>query len=117
MQVQVRSAALCGAPTGPEFTLTPSVFRTTILERLRLPLDIAEAHCECGGFVDSLGRHRAACPRSGRLRSRAVAPERTLARICREAGAVVRCNVKLVVNRAQRCEYHKLAVFLVGGRE
>ena len=89
------SAAICGAPTGPEFTLSPPVFRTMILERLRLPLDIAEARCECGGFVDSLGRHRAACPRSGRLRSRAVAPERTLARICREAGAVVRCNVKL----------------------
>ena len=89
------SAAICGAPTGPEFTLSPPVFRTMILERLRLPLDIAEARCECGGFVDSLGRHRAACPRSGRLRSRAVAPEKTLARICREAGAVVRCNVKL----------------------
>ena len=39
--------------------------------------------------------HRAACPRSGRLRSRAVAPERTMARICREAGAIVRVNVKL----------------------
>ena len=89
------STAICGTPTGPEFTLSPPVFRTMILERLRLPLDIAEARCECGGFVDSLGRHRAACPRSGRLRSRAVAPERTLARICREAGAVVRCNVKL----------------------
>ena len=30
-----------------------------------------------------------------RLRSRAVAPERTLARICREAGAVVRTNLML----------------------
>ena len=79
MQVE---APVCGhmrAPTGPEFTLSPPVFRTMILERIRLPLDIAEARCECGGFVDSLGRHRAACPRS----------ERTLARMCREAGAVV----------------------------
>ena len=35
---------------------------------------------------------RAACPRSGRLKSRAQAPERTLARVCREAGATVRFN-------------------------
>ena len=41
------------------------------------------------------GCHRAACPQSGRLRTRAVAPERTLARVCREAGATVRHNVKL----------------------
>ena len=51
--------------------------------------------CECGALVDTRGRHRAACPHSGRLRTRAVAPERTLARICREAGATVRPNVKL----------------------
>ena len=38
---------------------------------------------------------QAACPQSGRLRTRAVAPERTLARACREAGATVRQNVKL----------------------
>ena len=36
----------------------------------------------------------AACPRSGRLKSRATAPERTLARVCREAGAM-RTHVKL----------------------
>ena len=56
------------------------------------------AECCC------LGRHRAACPRSGRLRRRAVDPEKTLARVCRKAGATVRCNAKLremkvVVNR------------------
>ena len=89
------SAVLCGAPTKPEFQLQPSGFRTAVLERMRLPLDLTEAHCECGGVIDSQGRHRAACPRSGRLRSRAVAPERTMARICREAGAIVRVNVKL----------------------
>ena len=36
----------------------------------------------------------AACPHSGRLRTRALA--RTLTRVCREAGATVRCNAKLV---------------------
>ena len=64
-------------------------------ERLRLPLSITEARCECGGSLDFRGQHRAACPRSGRLRSRAVPTERTLARVCREAGATVRRNAKL----------------------
>ena len=85
------SAVLCGAPTGPEFTLQPGV----VLERLRLPLQTTESRCECGACLDQLGRHRGACPESGRLRSRAVAPESTLARICFEAGAVVRTNVML----------------------
>ena len=73
--------------------MQPDVLRTVILERLRLPLDITNCRCECGRSVDNLGRHR--CPRSGRLWTRAVVPERTLARVCREAGAVVRRNVKL----------------------
>ena len=46
-------------------------------------------------FSDVRGQHRAACPRSGRLRSRAVPFERTLARLCREAGATVRRNARL----------------------
>ena len=58
-------------------------------------LEVTEASCSCEGRLDCLGRHRAACPQSGRLRARAVGPERTLARICREGGAVVRTNVKL----------------------
>ena len=33
--------------------------------------------------------------RSGRLRARAVGPERSLAHVCREAGATVRCHAKL----------------------
>ena len=86
---------LLGAPTGPEFRVEPQLFRTLVLERLRLPLDVTESKCECGCFLDTTGRHRAACPRSGRLRTRAVGPERTLARVCREAGATVRINTKL----------------------
>ena len=41
------------------------------------------------------GRHRGACARSGRLRTRAVGPQRTLARVRREAGATVRWQAKL----------------------
>ena len=78
----------------PESTVAPDVFRTIVLERLRLPLPVTEARCECGALTDR-GRHWAACPHSGRLRTRAVAPEKTLTRICREAGATVRVNVKL----------------------
>ena len=86
---------LLGAPTGPEFRVEPQLFRILVLERLRVPLDVTESKCECGCFLDTTGRHRAACPRSGRLRTRAVGPERTLARVCREAGATVRINTKL----------------------
>ena len=84
-----------GCPTGFEFKLQPVVFRTLALERLRLPLQLSEAACVCGTRLDSRGRHRAACPRSGLLRIRATPTERTLARVCREAGATVRCNTKL----------------------
>ena len=88
------SAVLHEVPRGMEFKVTPEHFRTLILERLRLPLQTMDAH-ECGALLDVQGRHRAVCPRSGRLRSRAVGFERTLARVCREAGATVRCNVRL----------------------
>ena len=81
--------------TGPEFKVEPHLFRTLVLERLRLPLPVTEAFCECGSPLDVWGRHRAACPRSGRLRARAVGPEPSLARVCREAGATVRCHAKL----------------------
>ena len=60
-----------------------------------LPLLLTESTCECGAALDRCGRHRAACPRSGKLKYRPTAPERTLARVCREAGATVRTHVKL----------------------
>ena len=57
------------------------VVHTAVLERLPLPLLIIEACCECGAG-------QAPCPLSGRLRTRAVPTEGTLARF-------VRCNAKL----------------------
>ena len=40
-------------------------FRTLLLERLQLPLQITEAECEgCQAPLDPLGRHRASCTRS-----------------------------------------------------
>jgi len=89
-------AAFCGAPTSPEFEIRPLELRTLLLERLRLPLPLVEATCEgCGQQLDTCGRHRAACVPSGRVKRRATPLERALARVCREAGAVVRTNAYL----------------------
>ena len=87
--------ALGIAPSALEFSIEPTAFRTLLLERLDLPLQVVDKRCSCGELLDARGRHRAACSASGRLRARAVAPERCLQRICREAGAVVQPNAFL----------------------
>ena len=88
--------ALSHAPTVPEFTIPPHPFHVLLLERLRLPLLLTEATCEaCHEPLDPLGRHRAACPNTGRLKKRASPVERVLVRICREAGACVKFNARL----------------------
>ena len=46
----------------------------------------------CHELLDTLGRHRAACTRSGRVKKRAGPTERVLARVCREEGAGVKFN-------------------------
>ena len=80
----------------PEYTIPPHLFRTLILQRLQLPLRITESLCEgCHAPSDPLGRHRASCTRSGRIKKRATPTERTVARIFREAGGCVRQNVFL----------------------
>ena len=84
-------AALAGCPTCPEFTITPHLFRTLILERFCLPLQMTEELCEgCHAQFDTLGRHRASCVGSGRVQKRATPTERIVGRIFREAGAIVR---------------------------
>ena len=51
------------------------------------------SRCTClsvpSRFIDALGDHRAACPRSKALRSRGTPLDRAAARVCREAGARV----------------------------
>ena len=89
-------AALAFAPTAPEYTIQPHLFRVLLLERLQLPLTLTEGVCEgCQAPLDAYGRHRAGCSRSGRLKKRATPTERALARVCREAGARVMFNVLL----------------------
>ena len=82
------SEVLHGAPTGLEHRLEPQALQSISPGESRIAP-------QCGDPLDTFGRHRAACPGSGRLRTRAVGPERTLARVCREARATVRYNTKL----------------------
>ena len=51
--------------------------------------------CRCGGELDILGDHRAACATAGVLVRRAVPVERVVARICRGAGGRVATDVFL----------------------
>ena len=68
-------------------------FRIALLRRLRMPLPLAPHRCTCGGVIDALGVHRAACATTGVLAARAPTLERAVAQICREAGARVARNV------------------------
>ena len=73
---------LSHAPTAPEYTVPPHLFRVLLLERLGLPLPVTKARCSgCHEPLDVQGHHLAA--------------RNMLARICREAGARVRYNVLL----------------------
>ena len=90
------NAASAHAPTAPEHTIPPYLFRVLLLERLQLPLPVSEAKCNgCHAPLDVLGRHKASCTVLGRIGKRATPIERTVARICREARARVRFNAFL----------------------
>ena len=65
----------------PEFRIEAGLFRTMILERLRLPLQASEAR-ECGAFLDREGTEP--------TQKRVQAPAR-----CQEAGATLRYNARL----------------------
>ena len=78
-----------------ELTVPSPLFRVLLLRRLRLPLPVALRACACGGRLDPLGDHRAACATSGVLASRALPLERAVARVCHEAGSRVARNVRL----------------------
>ena len=68
--------------------MQPGIYRTLLLERLRLPLHITE------GSVRVWRKARPSGTPQGSM-CRAMPTKRTLARVCREAGAVVRTKVKL----------------------
>ena len=66
-----------------------------LLERMKLPLQITEAQCECGSQLDKLGTG-ALAPRSSRLRSRALPMGRTLARVPEKQGPLSDATVDCV---------------------
>ena len=76
----------------PELTFPSEPLRALLLRRLRLPLPLSARTCRCRRPLDPLCDHRAACSRSGALRSRGCPLERAAARVCREAGARVTTN-------------------------
>ena len=75
-----------GVPLGFEFVLRPELFSDIGFGEVAL--HILEETCMCVEALNTVGRHRVACPRLGLL------PERNLAPVCREAGASVMFNVK-----------------------
>ena len=90
------AAVFGGCPTTPEFTIDANIFRALVLDRVRLPLPLMISRCAgCGFVLDERGFHCSACTKSGLLRKRASPTEKMLARICREAGSVVKTNVLL----------------------
>ena len=80
--------------------MPPLRFQVAMRRRLRWPLPLAGGFCckshKCGRLLNALGDRAAACPYSGRLKTRSVPVERAWKRILREAGARVRDNVLLV---------------------
>ena len=88
--IRERDRATFGCPTSSRFS--PRCSGLSCARDCVCPLHFTESGCECGAALDKCGRHRGACPPSGRLKSQA---ERTLARACREAGGTVRTHVKL----------------------
>ena len=56
--------ALAHCPTAPDFTIPAHLFRTLLLERMHLPLQVTERRCEgCHAELDSFGHHRVSCTR------------------------------------------------------
>ena len=82
-------AHLTTLPVDEARTLKPHHLRLILLRRLRLQLPLDVRRCKCGGLLDTLGDHRAACSTVGKLAQRAKPLEKAWARVCREAGARV----------------------------
>ena len=79
---------LCGCPTRLEFAV-----QLVLFPRSRAGMASSPSHVRRGSLQRE--RHRAACPRTSKLRSRAVPTERTLAPVCHETRVSIRCNATL----------------------
>ena len=67
------AAPFLALPTSRLTKLDPSVFRTLLVRRLRLPLPLTMRACGCGRLLDAFGHHRSACAVSGVLGRRGFA--------------------------------------------
>ena len=83
-------AALAQHPQLREHVIPSHLFRTLCWRRCSCLSCSTRRGCQSS--LDALGRHRTACPNTGRLKQRAIPIERILARVCQEAGARVRFN-------------------------
>ena len=90
------SRAFTTIPSSQETTYPSHLYRLLLLRRLRRPLPLTSRFCRCRRALDPFGDHRAACAQAGILRSRGGPLERAAARICREAGARVTTNTRII---------------------
>ena len=111
------SRAFTTIPFGPDTTYQPHIFRIVLLRRLRLALPLSARRCRCRRIFDPLGDHRSACAQAGVLRSRGVPLEKAAARVCREAGARVTTNTRLMdlnIDNIQRQDDRRIEVIANG---
>ena len=90
------SLAITALPTAPEFRMPSSHMRVLLLRRLRQPLSLAPRTCRCGGALDPLGDHRAACPTAGVLGALPACSLASLAARCLPFAILCLCCVTLL---------------------
>ena len=115
VSLRKRLFALAVTAAIPEFKIDLVLFRVLVLERLRVPLLVTKARCECGAawIPRAATGQRHTLEDSARER---LHQNGTLARVCREAGASVRCNAKLVdMNVAVRANDERAVEVLASG--
>ena len=104
----------CGRCSCTWLSVAPS---SSQLRRLRLPFPLTARACRCRRAFDPPGDHRAACPRSGALRSRCTPLEREAARVCSEAGARVTTHTLIsnfTIPTIQRIDNRRIEVIAHG---
>ena len=94
----VEAAAWARAlPTSPETTRHCEHFQIFLRRRLFLPLPVDMGSCEangCSATLDDRGDHYAACPKTGRLKTRGTRLEEAWARVIAESGVRFRGGVQ-----------------------
>ena len=87
-----------------------------MLERMRLPLQVSEAHCECGLPLDVQLRHPRGLSTVRKVDVQSTGLLNGLARVCLEVGATVRFNAMLRdMNIAVAATDHRAIEVLASG--